>query len=60
MFYGYEICFALLEFESKIADFVTMEPQGDDRTPPPLPISSDFFSTYIGVSDSGPRSLMKV
>ncbi len=23
---------------------------------PPLPISSDFFSTFIDVSDSGPRS----
>ncbi len=30
-------------------------PQGDDRTPP-LPISSDFFSTFIDVSGSGPRS----
>jgi hypothetical protein len=34
-------------------------PQGDD-TLPPLPISSDFFSTFIDVSDSDPRSLMKV
>ena len=33
--------------------------QGDDRTPP-LPISSDFFSTFLDVSDSDPRSLMKV
>jgi hypothetical protein len=28
--------------------------------PPPLPISFDFFSTFIDVSDSDPRSLMKV
>ncbi len=32
-------------------------PQGHDRLP--LPISSDFFSTFIDVSGSGPRSLIK-
>jgi hypothetical protein len=26
---------------------------------PPLPISSDFFSTFIDVSGSDPRSLIK-
>ncbi len=38
------------------ADF---KAQGDD-TLPPLTISSDFFSTFIDVSDSDPRSLIKV
>jgi hypothetical protein len=35
-----------------------IRPQGDDRTPP-LPISSDFFSTFLDVSDSDPRSRTK-
>jgi hypothetical protein len=32
--------------------------QGNDRSPP-FPISSDLFSTFIDVSGSGPRSLIK-
>ncbi len=36
-----------------------LTPQGDDRSPP-LPISSHFFSTFIDVSGSDPRSLIKL
>ncbi len=50
----------MVTIKTKTADWRVIRWYHRATIEPPLPISSDFFSTFLDVSDSDPRSLMKV